>query len=171
MAGLSNNTKALLNKGIGLYKIKLGDLIHDALVESENNKTADINDADEDTGWGLEIAKRAIASEATLAEVVKVLEKLTNIVAVLTEKQDALVAASLDKATDTKDLKGVLAQIVVSLGDKTNKSDMATLLNNAAVKIDGLKDAVSALATKIDADATDTGGDSNYLQAVTQILT
>lgn len=42
MAGLSDATRALLNKGQSLYKAGLGDALHDALLEATANAASDI---------------------------------------------------------------------------------------------------------------------------------
>lgn len=160
MAGLSEATRSMLNKGQSLYKAGLGDAIHNALVEAAANKAADTADASEDTQWGNDLAASldAKASKRELNEVVEI---------VVSKVGKAEVVAAIDAAVTAHHKETV--ELLSTLASKVE--DVKTLVvavNTLASKIDSLKAAVLAGFAKADDDATIT--DTNYEATVLALL-
>ena len=144
MAGLSDATRALLNKGQSLYKAGLGDALHDALLEATANAASDVTLESSDKSWGQDLA--------TVLD--KKLDKA--------EFSTLLATAMANHHKDTIDLMASLSSKIEAI---TALVDAVNALTN---KVDGLKAAILAGFAKADADAGVT--DTNYQATVAALL-
>lgn len=118
---MSDETRELLNKGIGLHRHKLGDIINDAILEAVRNSTADVADAEEDTNWGQALAlalDEKVSKTEYTDNVNAILKKITE-VASLQQMSQALSVLANNYATTKTVLRGLV--------DKIQANDTANL--------------------------------------------